>query len=100
MPVGNSRVTALVTASVSAKLDIIAKLEGKKRHELIADALTVFVKKEIEEKELDMVALYGFLDGKLAYKELVEIIGQERAGVARYTKNIRGKSKDFLGALD
>jgi len=100
MPVGNSRVTALVTASVSAKLDIIAKLEGKKRHDLIADALTFFVKKEIEEKELDMTALYSYLDGRLTYKELVEIIGKERAGVARYTKDIRIKSKDFLGALD
>ena len=82
------------------KLDIIAKLEGRNRNELVEQAISDFVPREIDEKNLDKKALYKFLDTQLTKEELIEIIGKEKAGVAFHTKDIRSRAQEFLGTLE
>ncbi len=85
---------------LSEKLEVISKVEGKNKTDLLLEAVKGFVPGEIEKKEIDKEALYMFLDSKLSFKELSLIIGKEKAKAAKYTRDIRNKGKEFLDTLE
>ena len=98
-PPKNARACVLLPAGVARKLEIIAKLEGKTKTELLQQAIEEFVPREIEEKQVNKLALYKYLDSRLSFDELECIIGKDKAKAAKFTRDIRLKGKELVDSL-
>jgi len=96
----NARVCVALSEETARKIEIIAKLEGRTKTELLQQAISEFVPREIEEKQINKAALYKYLDSRLSYDELAHIIGKDKAKAAKFTRDIRLKGKELVDSLE
>lgn len=89
----------MLDENIVKKVNAVAKVEGKKRDIFINEILKNTLDSIIEEKNLDKKALNDFIEDKLSFEELAQIIGYEKARAARVTKRIGVKGKELLKSL-
>lgn len=84
---------------IMKKAEAAAKVEGKGRDSFINEILKDKLDSIIEERGLDKKALNDFIEDKLSFEELAQIIGYEKARAARITKRIGVKGKELLKSI-
>lgn len=89
----------MLDENIAKKLEVMAKVEDKKRDELINEIFENTLEKVIEERNIDKKALDKFIEDKLSFEELAQIIGPEKARAARVTKRIGVRGRELLKSL-
>lgn len=89
----------MLDENIAKKLEVMAKVEDKKRDELINEIFENTLEKVIEERNIDKKALDKFIEDKLSFEELAQIIGSEKARAARVTKRIGVRGRELLKSL-
>ena len=93
------QVSMRVDSRLLKELDQIAKLEFKRRSDVLRDALVAYVKREIEIRQIKEMATQQFLKGKLNFDDFSRIVGfdiaqQIKIGQETLKESIERAKKD------
>ncbi len=82
-----------IDSTLLEKLDEIAEHDYKRRSDVIRDALSEYVKHQVEMDNIRKMLVTQFLEGKITFDEIAHILGLE---TARDLEMARSKLKESI----